>query len=199
MQIVWVLEQPRRSFFEVFPRFRQIFRAMRVFSLDTREIHDVFSEDIFFNTLQRYLAPLLSKVHYVDWWMIHYGSCTPKRHRGYSNSSKICELDRGTLKGWKRNEKTASTKRTTDAKGRARWHGNHNLKGTGHGAESLSHTAGGHCCRCDVFSMSGLIASKNLPKSIWGKDCFDDRIFTCWQDSLPGDLRRQCDGDFQLH
>ena len=42
------------------------------------------------------------RIHKVAWYMLHYGSRTPKRHFAYSNSDCVLRLNRGKLRGWKR-------------------------------------------------------------------------------------------------
>ena len=74
----------------------------------------------------------------VNWWMRHYGSATPKRHYGYSNSQVVTRLDKGKLYEHQRPPREKRI-RTADAyidkHGKKRYKGNKNLRPT----ENLEH------------------------------------------------------------
>jgi hypothetical protein len=68
----------------------------------------------------------------MGWWMVHYGSKSPKRHIAYSNNKDISRLNRGRLTGWK-SENNANTKpvRTyMDKNGKKKFVGTKHLKKT---------------------------------------------------------------------
>lgn len=65
--------------------------------------------------------------------MAHYGSTTPKRHYGYSNSVVVLELDKGKLYAHQRRPKTDRVKTADiyyDKNGVKRYKGNRNLRPT---------------------------------------------------------------------
>ena len=71
-------------------------------------------------------------------YMIHYGGPTPKRHWVYSNSRSVLGLNRGKLRGWKKNKSaTAPVRHYRDAEGKKRYVGTKHLKGTGSGPECI--------------------------------------------------------------
>lgn len=103
---VFIIEQPALSWFEYFPRFRELCKITPIWK--------------------------------VSWYMLHYGSPTPKRHHAYSNSACIRHFNRGKLRGWKKKVLPGAPKTAryyTDAKGKKRWVGTKHLKGSGSGAE----------------------------------------------------------------
>lgn len=74
-----------------------------------------------------------SEVQKVFWWMIHYGSPTPKRLFGLSNSPHCHRLSMGKLIGWRQEAKKNPDRKKTcdhyiDGKGRRRYKGNKTLK-----------------------------------------------------------------------
>ena len=73
----------------------------------------------------------MSRVWKVAWYMLHYGSKTPKRHFAWSNSRAILRLSRGKLRGWKRPATGHTVKHYYDKKGRKRFCGTRLLKQTG--------------------------------------------------------------------
>ena len=105
---VFVLEQPALSWFEYFPRFREICSRLRIFR--------------------------------ASWYMLHYGGPTPKRHHAYSNSRSILGLNRGKLRGWKKQLHGRNPVRHyRDRQGRKRWVGTKYLKATGPEPESSTY------------------------------------------------------------
>jgi len=63
----------------------------------------------------------------VSWWMMMYGSLTPKRSYCFSNAYGIQRLD----VGWRRMKaKIATVEKYIDRKGRQRWKGTSQLKST---------------------------------------------------------------------
>ncbi len=72
------------------------------------------------------------QVYEASWYMLHYGSSSPKRHVMFSNSSHITKLWRGKLLGWKKNNNsdTKPCKTYLDGSGRKRFCGTKFLKST---------------------------------------------------------------------
>ena len=79
---------------------------------------------------------LAAEVAQVMWWMRHYGGPTPKRHYLYSNSAAVKQLDRGQLRGWKKEKTEREAQGThrplvdkyTDKQGKRRYKGNKTLR-----------------------------------------------------------------------
>ena len=71
------------------------------------------------------------KVYKVAWYMLHYGSRTPKRHFAYSNSPAVAKFSRGQLRGWRKLASGNVVKHYVDGKGKKRFVGTKLLKGTG--------------------------------------------------------------------
>ncbi|CAK9093029.1 unnamed protein product [Durusdinium trenchii] len=102
-----ILEQPFSSYFQFYPRFRELVCM-----------------------LQKHGGP--TAVHKTCWYMLHYGSPTPKRHYAFSNSRHVARLDAGKLRGWEKRKGVLKTMgkshdlvdKYVDSNGKARWKGN---------------------------------------------------------------------------
>lgn len=69
----------------------------------------------------------------MKWWMHHYGSQTPKRHYGYSNSGVVMRLDLGKLYATQRPPRSQRIRTAdvyVDRSGTKRYKGNKNLRST---------------------------------------------------------------------
>ena len=62
--------------------------------------------------LEIHLVPSLDQVWTIRWWMASFGSRTPKRHVGWSNSSRVGVLHGGKLKFDYKNPKYKANKTT---------------------------------------------------------------------------------------
>ena len=76
---------------------------------------------------------MAAEVAKVKWWMRHYGSPTPKRHYGYSNSGVVMRLDLGklyTTQRAPRSQRIRTADVYVDRHGTKRYKGNKNLRST---------------------------------------------------------------------
>lgn len=69
----------------------------------------------------------LAQVFKICWWMAHYGSTSPKRHKAFCNNKAAGRYNRGKLQLKKfreqQREESKPTARYVDSKGRNRYHG----------------------------------------------------------------------------
>ena len=69
----------------------------------------------------------LAQVFKICWWMAHYGSTSPKRHKAFCNNKAAGRYNRGKLQLKKfreqQREESKPTARYVDSKGRKRYHG----------------------------------------------------------------------------
>ena len=80
----------------------------------------------------------MPKAHKVSWYMLHYGSPTPKKSYAYSNSRHVADLNAGKLRGWAKSKKALASVGKThdlvvkyhDKKGHQRWKGGKHLRGS---------------------------------------------------------------------
>lgn len=112
LNATFLLEQPHNSVVDFYPRWRW-------FHVQLERIGGA-------GTVQK-----------VFWWMIHYGSPTPKRLFGLSNSPHCHRLSMGKLIGWRQEAKKNPDRKKTcdhyiDGKGRRRYKGNKTLKESEH-------------------------------------------------------------------
>lgn len=99
---VWGLEQPGSSVLEFYPTWHHMLSCH----------YQLFGTRAVWN---------------VSWWMMMYGSPSPKRSWAYSNSEAVRQLD----VGWKRMKSKISTvTKYVDGKGRQRYKGSPQLKST---------------------------------------------------------------------
>ena len=78
------------------------------------------------------------QVHKAEWYMLHYGSPTPKRSYAFSNSRYVSNLNAGKLKGWSKMKRQLQAQgkshelvlKYKDAGGKKRWKGSSNLRGS---------------------------------------------------------------------
>ena len=100
-------------------------------------------------------VPMLLQVLEVRWWMGHYKSKTPKRHKAWTNNAACARLDMGTLNmkrfrqqhGW-----SGAVRKTISKEGRRGYVGTKQLKGTQHLPQLLPfhkmHSSSIHVCLC---------------------------------------------------
>ena len=129
---VWLLEQPRSSHMFRHPRIRWLAGVCRVASTHVYRLHGFpLVWQPAFN------SPSASKVWRCDFWMIHFGSQTPKRTTLISNSKAIGAFDRGPLRDWrkaKRYLQTETTRHYLGPDGKMKYCGTKALRATESGA-----------------------------------------------------------------
>ena len=76
------------------------------------------------------------KVHKASWYMLHYGSATPKKSYAFSNSRHVSNLNAGKLRNWAATKKALKEKgqhsdlvvKYEDRNGKKRWKGSKQLR-----------------------------------------------------------------------
>ncbi|CAL1154889.1 unnamed protein product [Cladocopium goreaui] len=100
---VWVVEQPGSSVLDYYPAWLHFLARQ----------YQVFGTCAVWKT---------------RWWMMMYGSQSPKRHWAYSNSRSIGKLDIGSKKGFK--SKITTVEKYTNRAGKVCYKGTDKLRGT---------------------------------------------------------------------
>ena len=102
MRTTWVLEHPSCSLLHKHDRFEWLLNSV-LYAASLCNLYNAVSLFLF--------NSYCSKVYSQAFWLMHWGSPSPKRTKIYSNSPRVKTLDRGVLK---KNLKAAKTKiRTT--------------------------------------------------------------------------------------
>lgn len=146
MGFSYFVEQPGGSLFRFYPAVEWLlFECPAPVPWLTFTI--IYVNQISYSLLKHINWPAL-QAYRISWWMMHWGSRSPKRHTAIVNNKKFVFLNRGRLTKVQR-ERLAykgtsfkPTRRYHSREGRPRWNGTKQLKET----QTLSFIAYFVCC-----------------------------------------------------
>ena len=132
----FMLEQPGGSYMEYYDKLRWLYSHVPVFwrqpfslfaKLVSPFIHHTLGDIALHSRFSHVHGHFLAQVFKVCWWMAHYGSTSPKRHKAFCNNKAAGRYNRGKLQLKKfreqQSEESKPTARYVDANGRKRYNG----------------------------------------------------------------------------